>query len=329
MDTATDTYAYATGTNIIYTVTGGSTTTYTHDANGNITGIGDKVLTYNQNNRLIEVEEDSVTLGEYTYNGLGQRIIKEAGEVTTVFHYDFDGNIIAESNLAAPSQKSTSTREITALPWLMFRGAGGGRIYYYGNDQLGTPQILTNSSNTVVWEGVYKPFGEADINPNSTVVNNFRFPGQYYDKETELHYNYHRYYDPNTGRYLRPDPLNLEIIQIAKQNLLTSLPINNYYQYIFYTPQLLNIYLYVLNNPISYSDPTGEIFPIALIVPTAYVLLGTVTTAIIAPFFLDVPKLPKGSPPGSLRPGLPGPVYHGPCEYRSPAPIGGPPIAGK
>ena len=56
-----------------------------------------------------------------------------------------------------------------------------GKMYYYGNDKLGTPQIMTDSTNTVVWEADYKPFGEADVNPNSSVVNNFRFPGQYYD----------------------------------------------------------------------------------------------------------------------------------------------------
>ena len=87
VDSVTDTYAYITGTNIIDSITNGTATTYTHDANGNITGINNKILTYNQNNRLISVEEDSNVLGEYTYNGLGQRIIKEAGGVTTVFHY--------------------------------------------------------------------------------------------------------------------------------------------------------------------------------------------------------------------------------------------------
>jgi len=66
---------------------------------------------------------------------------------------------------------------------------------------------MTDDSGTVVWEGMYLPFGEATVHPQSKVVNNFRFPGQYYDEETGLHYNYHRYYDPRTGRYLTPDPI--------------------------------------------------------------------------------------------------------------------------
>jgi RHS repeat-associated protein len=68
---------------------------------------------------------------------------------------------------------------------------------------------MTDNTSKVVWEGVYKPLGEASVNPMSTVVNNIRFPGQYYDSETELHYNYHRYYQPRTGRYVTPDPIGL------------------------------------------------------------------------------------------------------------------------
>lgn len=116
-------------------------------------------------------------------------------------------------------------------------------IYFYGNDKLGTPQILTDSTNTVVWEAVYKPFGEAEINPNSITENNFRFAGQYFDSETGFHYNYLRYYDPSTGRYLRPDPIKIRGGDI-------------------------NFYTYVRNNPINFIDITGlEIKKSYLILP--------------------------------------------------------------
>ena len=133
-------------------------------------------------------------------------MIKEVDGVTTVFHYDFNGNIIAESYLDGNFNTE-----------YLYNGKGRvalvnvstGEMFFFLNDRLGTPQMLTDASNTVVWEGLYKPFGEADVNPNSSVVNNFRFPGQYYDQETGLHYNWHRYYDPDTGRYLTPDPVGL------------------------------------------------------------------------------------------------------------------------
>ena len=79
-------------------------------------------------------------------------------------------------------------------------------LYYFYNDHLGTPQRITDQTGTIVWSANYKPFGEAIITTN-TIPNPFRFPGQYYDQETGLHYNYFRYYDPGVGRYLRVDPI--------------------------------------------------------------------------------------------------------------------------
>jgi RHS repeat-associated protein len=88
-----------------------------------------------------------------------------------------------------------------------------------------------NATGPILWEADYKPFGEAEIYQKSTEVNNFRFPGQYYDEETGLHYNYHRYYDPKTGRYLTPDPVGVD----AGPNLFS----------------------YARNNPTNFVDPYG------------------------------------------------------------------------
>ncbi len=106
----------------------------------------------------------------------------------------------------------------------------GEALYYYHNDHLGTPQILTNDSGAVSWKAAYAAFGEAEIQVEA-VENLFRFPGQYYDPETGLHYNWNRYYDPKTGRYLTPDPIGLE--------------------------GGINLFLYGTNNPVIESDFEG------------------------------------------------------------------------
>ncbi|MQT82939.1 hypothetical protein GHO29_25350, partial [Pseudomonas helleri] len=61
----------------------------------------------------------------------------------------------------------------------------------------------------IVWSAHYRAYGNVikfDINE---ISNPLRFQGQYYDEESGLHYNRHRYYNPNTGRYLTPDPIKL------------------------------------------------------------------------------------------------------------------------
>lgn len=87
-------------------------------------------------------------------------------------------------------------------------------IYYVYNDSLGTPKVMTDAAGVRVWTAKHDPFGKAtvneDVDGNGVDVSlNLRFPGQYYDGESGLHYNYYRYYDPATGRYITSDPIGL------------------------------------------------------------------------------------------------------------------------
>lgn len=81
------------------------------------------------------------------------------------------------------------------------------------NDHLGTPQKMTDSTGAIVWSADYKPFGEATV-IISTITNNLRFPGQYFDAETGLNYNFFRDYNPTIGKYIEADPLNLGTINL-------------------------------------------------------------------------------------------------------------------
>ena len=82
-------------------------------------------------------------------------------------------------------------------------------VYYYHNDHLGTPQIMTNSTGAVVWAATYEPFGKATITVQQ-ITNNLLLPGQYYDTETGLCYNLNRDYNQQLGRYIESDPIGLE-----------------------------------------------------------------------------------------------------------------------
>jgi len=108
-----------------------------------------------------------------------------------------DGYVIADAIRLVGSAASTSSS-----------------TYYIHNDHLGTPQAMTDINGTVVWTLSQTPFGIATVNEDPDgdgirVRNNFRFPGQYFDAETGLNYNYFRTYDPATGRYTQHDPIGL------------------------------------------------------------------------------------------------------------------------
>jgi RHS repeat-associated protein len=86
--------------------------------------------------------------------------------------------------------------------------SGPAQVFYYHNDHLGTPNRMTNVDGTVVWAADYEPFGQTMLSVTA-VSTNLRFPGQYFDTETGLHYNYFRDYDPTLGRYVQSDPIGL------------------------------------------------------------------------------------------------------------------------
>ncbi|PRE28614.1 hypothetical protein C6P79_09670 [Burkholderia multivorans] len=87
-------------------------------------------------------------------------------------------------------------------------------IAYYHCDQVGTPQEVTDSAGEIAWSARYRAWGEAkeaisDAACKAGIANPLRFAGQYFDAETGLNYNRHRYYDPGTGRFVSKDPIGL------------------------------------------------------------------------------------------------------------------------
>ena len=103
-------------------------------------------------------------------------------------------------------------------------------MVYYHTDHLNTPKLFTNQNQDIVWQAEHTPFGELRI-AQEHVTNNIRFPGQYFDVETGMSYNYFRTYDASLGRYIQSDPIGLG--------------------------GGINTYGYVLQNPLVYIDPFG------------------------------------------------------------------------
>ena len=108
----------------------------------------------------------------------------------------------------AMKQFMKSKVQVVGVLLLFVSFGASANTYYFHNDHLGTPQVLTDEDQNVVWQGRYDPFGKVEETV-ALVEQNLRFPGQYLDRESGLHYNYFRDYDAGTGRYVQSDPIGL------------------------------------------------------------------------------------------------------------------------
>ena len=216
------------------------TATYAYDKNGNLTSDGTRIYSWDAENRLTGATIPgaagaAATTASYSYDEYHRRVKKTVGTTTTYFLWSGDTLLAEYSGTGtlkrrylyagdfAPAQVHDIADTTTA-------------VYDVHTDHLDTPRLLTNSTGAAVWTSHHEPFGKAHIasDPDGDGTHlafpfPFRFPGQYEDEETGLHYN--RYYDPHIGRYLSPDPLG----QIDGPNL----------------------YSYAANDPLNFLDPYG------------------------------------------------------------------------
>jgi RHS repeat-associated protein len=149
----------------------------------------------------------------YLYNALGQMIEKSGTLGTTIFVQDESGHLIGEYD--GSGNLIEETVWLGDIPVATLRPNGSSvNIYYVHTDHLNTPRKVSQpSSGTLAWRWDADPFGTTADNQNpgglGTFVYNIRLPGQYYQAETGLNYNYNRDYDPTTGRYVESDPVGL------------------------------------------------------------------------------------------------------------------------
>lgn len=174
-------------------------------------------------------------------NGEGSRIVQSGGPTQVTMSWSLSYG--ARSNQAAvaiepaPSDSSETTVYYYANKELVAKKDNSGNKTYIHSDHLGSTSVVTNQAGSVVESTKYDPWGEI---VSGGTTNKFLYTGQEHDGETGLHYYNARYYNPDIRRFTQADPII--------QNV--------------YDPQMLNRYSYVRNNPLRYTDPSGNlIFP--------------------------------------------------------------------
>ncbi|MFJ4545255.1 RHS repeat-associated core domain-containing protein, partial [Pseudomonas sp. NPDC088885] len=191
---------------------------YDYDAFGNLIrerrGTAHKLVTeyrYDCQHRLIGLTRPDGKTASYQYDAFGRRISKTVDGATTEFFWQGD-NLVAESSQS--EYRSYVYEPGTFRPLALLDGKGPKKAcpFYYQNDHLGTPLELTDYSGEIVWSAQYDAYGKVaavTLAGDEYLDQPLRFQGQYFDAESGLHYNRHRFYDPRLGRYLTPDPVKL------------------------------------------------------------------------------------------------------------------------
>lgn len=213
-----------------------SAASYEYDANGNTikkTETSQVTLYhYDARNRLSQVTLPDGSIATYAYDPFGRRVMKSLATQTTLYTYADEG-LIGEYDASDGSVQSVYGWKPDGLwgtdPLYLKQN---GVLAFYHNNHLGTPQKLTDGQGGVVWSATYAAFGLATVDAESTITNNLRFPGQYWDAETNLHYNFLRYYEFEAGRYIAKDPIGI----LSGRN---------------------HLFTYVQSSPINFIDPFG------------------------------------------------------------------------
>ncbi len=213
-------------------------------------------MVYNDVGRLYQLIEAGTLKAEYLYNDSGQRTRKTVYQgdgisidSITIYHYDQQGYLITETTETGALIKDYIWQQglhpVAQIDASMPAQAGmpSEGIIYLHTDHLLTNRLATDATRKVIWRWEGEAFGNTPASGSVSV--NLRFPGQYYDAETNLHYNHFRYYDPELGRYITSDPIGLS--------------------------GGMNTYGYVNQNPINFIDPKGFygtiVVPRPLIIP--------------------------------------------------------------
>lgn len=218
----TITYGTADNVNKYPTVGGVS---YSYNSNKCLTGDGVWTFGYDTENHLLTATKTG-TSASFVYDPMHRQSQKTVGSVKSRFIYS-DWDIIAQyDGTSGNLQNRYVFGERDDEP--LVQVTSGGVLTFLHADKMGSVSAVSNASGAIANKNLYSPFGEI-ASLGGTI---FGFTGQRFDPETNLVYFKHRYYSPKLGRFLQPDPVG-------------------------YTDESFNLYTYVGNNPLTFTDPMG------------------------------------------------------------------------
>jgi len=230
----------------------GANTTYSYNATDQLTSEGLSTYAYDSNGNTLS-RSTGGALVRYSYNARDKLTqVTQPDSSTITYVYDADGNRVRSVGPGATTNYVVDPT--TRTPEVVVETNGSGQIvasYTYGlglisqrrsgvdsfyiSDALGSTRALTNSQGAVTDRYSYDAFGQL-LSSSGTTVNSFLYTGEQKDDAAGLYYLRARNYDPALGRFMSQDP----------------------HQGTLQEPSSLNRYVYVQNNPVNMTDPTGR-----------------------------------------------------------------------
>ena len=214
-------FAYPTSSNRLASIATGSVVRrFTYDASGDIATDGRSgalglTFQYDEEGRLVKTYQTSATANGATYvydaqSRLSACTVTQSTTpttTTTLYVHDQDDHIVAELNGSGQTLKEYIWLGDLPVAVVDAVNTATPTLYFVHVDHLMRPVRMTDGSGNQVWSATYAPFGATTSLVANPEVMNGRFPGQWFQLETGLAYNWHRHYDPTIGRYIQPDPL--------------------------------------------------------------------------------------------------------------------------
>ena len=211
------------------------TVTFTYDATGNRTqqtiGAQTNIYLYNPRNQLRQIIQDDVLVGDFQYDWQGLRVRKTTPTAAVRYVYDGLAPLLVTNDMGTLQSRYTYGPERL----LAVEEPTDGPQYALA-DGLGSVTALGRSDGSLQTRYQYDAWGQYQVTAGHS-ANRLSFTGHEYDQDSGLYYAKARYYDPVLGVFLSPDTGRGDLTQ----------------------PLSLQPYLYALQNPTGYVDPTGDI----------------------------------------------------------------------